>query len=104
MTGKDIVKEIMAEEDVTNAQLANRIGVTQATMWARLNNQSAKDLQLSVFNEMLEALGYELVVRKKVITTDPVEKVLHLDEAKPEGRGRPRIEDKKQDPTPDGAE
>ena len=65
MTGKDIIKKLMEAENVTNVQLANRIGVTQATMWARLNNQNAKDLPLSVFDEMLSALGYEMVIRKK---------------------------------------
>ena len=49
MTGKDIIKDLMEKQEVTNAQLANRLNVTQATMWARLKNQFAKDFQLSVF-------------------------------------------------------
>ena len=97
MTGSEVIKRLMEIEDVTNTQLANRIGVTQATIWARLNNQSAKGLQVSVFNEMLDALGYEMVVRKR---NDPDEDVreftVKLDEpTKPEGRGRPRIKDTK---------
>ena len=96
MTGKDIIKQLMEREDVTNVQLANRIGLTQATLWARLNNQSAKDMQLSVFNEMLDALGYEMVIRKQAVDNDNrAEMVVDLDEpTKPEGRGRPRIHDK----------
>ena len=96
MTGKDIIKQLMEREDVTNVQLANRIGLTQAALWARLNNQSAKDMSLSVFNEMLDALGYEMVIRKQEVNNDDrVEMLVDLDEpTKPEGRGRPRIHDK----------
>ena len=91
MTGKDIIKDLMEKQEVTNAQLANRLNVTQATMWARLNNQSAKDFQLSVFNEMLNALGYEMVIRKKVERDEVEEYTVEIDApSKPEGRGRPR--------------
>lgn len=89
MTGKDIIKALMEKQMVTNAQLANRLGLTQATMWARLNNQSAKDLQLSVFGEMLDALGYEIVIRRR--KDDGEEFAIQIDEpSKPEGRGRPK--------------
>ena len=96
MTGKDIIKKLMEAENVTNVQLANRIGVTQATMWARLNNQNAKDLPLSVFDEMLSALGYEMVIRKKNDDGFEMnEMAVQFDEpTKPEGRGRPKITDR----------
>lgn len=93
MTGKDIIKRIMEEESVTNVQLAERTGVTQATMWARLNTQSAKDMQLSVFSEILGALGYEMVIRKKGDESNGA--AVEIDAAtKPEGRGRPRVHDR----------
>ena len=97
MTGSEVIKRLMEIEDVTNAQLANRTGVTQATLWARLNNQSAKGLPVSVFSELLDALGYEIVVRKRKDTDAEVrEFAVQLDEpTKPEGRGRPRIRDTK---------
>ena len=104
MTGKDIIKDLMEKQDVTNAQLANRLGLTQATMWARLNNQSAKDLQLSVFYEMLDALGYEIVIRKKQVQEEQEEMTISIDEpVKPEGRGRPRKADAPT-PGPDGSD
>lgn len=97
MTGKELIKKIMEEEQVTNAQLANRIGVTQATMWARLNYQNAKDVSLSVFTETLTALGYEVIVRKRNVPAEQREIVVDIEETeKPERRGRPR----KEDPTP----
>lgn len=97
MTGKDIIKKLMDDEDVTNVVLAERIGVTQATMWARLNNNSAKDMPLAVFGELLSALGYEIVVRRKDDDGgDRNAQVVVLDEAtKPEGRGRPKTSDRK---------
>jgi len=102
MTGKDIIKKLMEEENVTNVVLAERIGVTQATMWARLNNTNAKDLPLAVFGEMLSALGYEMVVRRKDDDGgDRNAQVVVLDEAtKPEGRGRPKTADRMKEEAP----
>lgn len=95
MTGKDIIKEIMDKEEVTNAQLANRLGVTQAVVWARLNNKSAKDMQLAVFDEMLNALGYELVIRKKTVNEEPEEIAVKIDSTADSTykKGRPRKTD-----------
>lgn len=92
MTGKEIVKMLMEEETVTNAQLANKLGITQATVWARLNNQTAKDFSLTVFNEMLGALGYEIVIRKKSDTSAGVKEISAEIDApmREETRGRPR--------------
>lgn len=107
MTGKDIIKELMEKQNVTNVQLANRLGLTQATMWARLNNQSIRDLQLSAFDEMLNALGYEIVIRKKQVQNrqdEQEEMPVRIDEPiKPEGRGRPRKTDTPT-PGPDGSD
>lgn len=96
MTGKDVIKELMNHDGIGNIDLAERTGVTQATMWARLNNQNAKDLPLSVFAEMLSAMGYELVARRRNTNGLLTELSLDIDApAKPEGRGRP-----KKHPTP----
>lgn len=95
MTGKDIIKSLMKEEDVTNAQLANSLGITQATMWARLNYQGAKDLPLAVFSEMIGALGYEIVIRKSGATDGEKREMMFQIDAplREEGRGRPRMGD-----------
>ena len=65
MTGRDLLKELMAERRVTNAQLAERVGIPQTTMWARLNSSAEGDMQLCTFCEMVNALDYELVIRPK---------------------------------------
>jgi len=95
MTGRDIIKKLMEDETVTNAQLAKRLDVTQATLWARLNNQNVKDMPLTVFNDMLNALGYDIVIRKRAVDGGK-EIVAEIDEpTKEETRGRPRITDSK---------
>ena len=62
MKGRDIVKTIMEKNDVSNAQLAHRLGVTIATMWDRINSKKVKDIPLSTLNEMLRALDYKVVI------------------------------------------
>ena len=94
MTGKDVIKELMEREDVTNAQLARRLNVTQATLWARLNYKNVKDIALSMFGEMVEALGYEIVLRKKAPECADEGIVVRVDAGEIEDkRGRPRKED-----------
>lgn len=94
MTGREIVKGLMDREGLTNVQLANRLGVTQATMWARLNNKSEKDFQLSVFYEMIDALGYEIVLRKKSEVCNDNGMAMEIDIPKdPKRVGRPRKAD-----------
>lgn len=100
MTGKDVIKELMDMNGMSNTELAEMTGVTQATAWARLNNTSAKDMSLAVFAEMLNAMGYELVARRRTEAGVLIEMPVNVDApSKPEGRGRPR---KAPTPGPDG--
>lgn len=61
MNEKEIVKEIMSAKGITNAQMANALGLTQATMWDRLNGKKA-NLSIAKLNEMLRYLDYDLVI------------------------------------------
>jgi DNA-binding Xre family transcriptional regulator len=67
MTGREIIKEIMNEQGVTNAEMAFKLNITQAALWDRLNNKKVKDIPLSLLSEMLRALDYtvQIVPRKK---------------------------------------
>ena len=67
MTGREIIKEIMAEQGVSNAEMAFKLNITQAALWDRLNNKKVKDIPLSLLSEMLRALDYtvQIVPRKK---------------------------------------
>lgn len=62
MNAKEIIIELMKKESKTNAQMADAIGITQAAMWDRLKSPKSNNLTVKKLNEMLRALGYELVV------------------------------------------
>ena len=62
MNAKEIVIKLMEEQNKTNAQMADAIGITQAAMWDRLKSPKTNNLTVKKLNEMLRALGYELVV------------------------------------------
>jgi DNA-binding Xre family transcriptional regulator len=62
MTGREIIKEVMNEQGVTNAELAARLNITQAALWDRLNNKKVKDIPLSLLTEMLRVLDYTVQI------------------------------------------
>lgn len=67
MNNREIIKMIMKEQEVSNSVLAKRLGVTQATLWDRLDTtprkgKPRKDISVALFSEMLRALDYKVVV------------------------------------------
>jgi transcriptional regulator with XRE-family HTH domain len=62
MTGREIIKAIMNEQGVSNAEMAGRLNITQATLWDRLNNKKVKDIPLSLMSEMLRVLDYSIQI------------------------------------------
>ena len=62
MTGREIIKEIMNEQGVSNAELAAKLNITQAALWDRLNNKKVKDIPLSLLSEMLRMLDYTVQI------------------------------------------
>lgn len=62
MTGKDIVKKIMEEQTVSNAELAHKLSVKPTAMWDRLNNAKSKDLNVSLLSSMVRVLGYKIQI------------------------------------------
>ena len=62
MRGREIVKEIMKTQGVTNAQMADKLNITQAALWDRINSNKVKDIPLSTLNEMLRALDYKIQI------------------------------------------
>lgn len=65
MTAKELVKTLMVEKDVSNAEMANALDITQAALWDRLNPKKTNNMTIGKLNDMLSKLGYELVVREK---------------------------------------
>lgn len=62
MNGRQMVKEIMEQKGVNNATLAHRLGITQATIWERLNNKKTRDIPLSTFCAMIQALDCDVII------------------------------------------
>lgn len=63
MDARETIKLIMKEKGVTNAELARRLSITQATLWDRLNNRKGrKDIPVSLLSEMLAALECKVVI------------------------------------------
>lgn len=62
MTAKEIVKELMSNKGVTNAEMASALNITQATLWDRLNPKKTDNMTVKKLNSMLRILGYEVVI------------------------------------------
>jgi len=67
MTGKEIVKEIMSLRRWSQAKLAEEIGKSQTNVTGYLN-RGKNEMRLDVFAEMVEAMGFEVIVRDKMGT------------------------------------
>ena len=67
MNGREIIKDIMSRFNITNATLANRLGITQAALWDRIDTQPRtgkprKDIPVSLLSEMVQVMNYKVVV------------------------------------------
>lgn len=70
MNCKEIVREIMQAQNVTNATLADRLKITQAALWDRLKLKktikgeevSTPNISVDKLNDILRCLDYELVI------------------------------------------
>ena len=62
MKAREITKVIMDKQGVNNASMADRLDITQAALWDRLNTKKAKDIPVSMLSEMLRALDYKVVI------------------------------------------
>ena len=61
MTLKRILKSIMLAQEISQAKLAKRLGISTQTMWARLDASSGKELATGKAVDTLAALDYKLV-------------------------------------------
>ena len=62
MNAKEIVIKLMEEQNKTIAEMADIIGINKAAMWDRLKSPKTNNLTVKKLNEMLRALGYEIVI------------------------------------------
>ena len=70
MTAQEIVKSIMEKQGQTNAGFATKLGITQQSLWDRLNNSKKKDLSFSTLITMLRMLGYKIQIVPVTETDD----------------------------------
>lgn len=61
---KSILRTLISEEGVTQQELANRIGVSRQAL-SQILNRNEFGIRYETFLRIVEALGYELVLRKK---------------------------------------
>ena len=67
MNGREIIKDIMGREGMSNAALANKLQVSQATLWDRIdakprNGKPRPDIPIALLSEMIQPMGYKVVV------------------------------------------
>lgn len=62
MRGREILKQVMESNGISNADLAKRLGVSNATIWERLNNKNVKDIPVSLMVDMLKVMDYKVLV------------------------------------------
>lgn len=62
MTSKELIKTLMTEHDITNAEMAKALGITQAAFWDRLNPKKSDNTTVTKLNDMLSVMGYKIVV------------------------------------------
>lgn len=75
MTGSDIIKSLLKETKITQLQLAQMVGYKgQSAVAERLK----KDMRISVFAKMVNALGYDIYVVKRRPGKTSVEKGVTL--------------------------
>ena len=79
MTGREIIKEIMQEQGMSNAELASKLKITQAALWDRLNNKKVKDIPVSLLSEMLRMLDYTVQIAPRKQDKDNPKPVYKVD-------------------------
>ncbi len=67
MNGREIIKDIMTKQNITNSTLANRLGITPAALWDRIDTQPRKgkprkDIPVSLLSEMVQVMDYKIMV------------------------------------------
>lgn len=63
MTAKELVKKLMTDKGITNAEMANALDITQAALWDRLNPKKTNNMTVGKLNTMLSVLGYTLTIK-----------------------------------------
>lgn len=69
MKSNEVIKEVMASEGVTQKALATAMGLKSAQAVGNILYRDSS-VRVSSFVKMLDIMGYEVVVRKKIGKSD----------------------------------
>ena len=77
MKPTEVMRKLMEEQGIGNAKLANRLGVTPAVAWDRVNNEKKKNgMSVKMLVDMLAVMDYKVVVVPRESKVMPGEYVL----------------------------
>lgn len=62
MKAREIVKDILVQKNLSNVEFAKILDITPTALWDRLNTKKAKDIPVSLLNEMLKPLDYKIMI------------------------------------------
>lgn len=79
MTGSEIVTEVMHRSQINQTQLAKLVGFKNQS---NVSEALKRDIKISVFQRMIDALGYEVVIQKKKPGKRPEGQIVLGDESK----------------------
>ena len=73
MSGTDIIRNVMREEGITHQALAEQLGYRSTS--AVTGRLATPRISVDKMVEMLEAMGYEVIVRKHGFSSGPEWKI-----------------------------
>lgn len=62
MNEKEIIIKLMEEQGLSAADLASKMGISNAALWDRIKSPKNKSLTTKKLNEILKQLNYEIVL------------------------------------------
>lgn len=65
MKTRHIIKSLMIEQNITNADMARKLGITSQAMWERTKSNCNKDIGTEQLAEILNQLGYKILLTPK---------------------------------------
>ena len=62
MNSKELVRKLIEEKGISQADVAATMSITPAALWDRISSKKTSSLSVKKLNEILRALGYEIVI------------------------------------------